>query len=130
VFQAANLIEHLSVRENVLLAQRLVKRVQRPSVDDLLDRLGISSRAGARPSELSGGEIARAGLAVALANGPAVILADEPTGELDSTTATHVSERLRREASRGAAVVIVTHNPEIARDADRVVELRDGQVVR
>ena len=130
LFQSANLIEHLSVRENVVLAQRLVKGVHRPSADELLERLGISTRAAARPSELSGGEIARVGLAVALANGPTVILADEPTGELDSTTATQVTERLQGEASRGAAVVIVTHNPEIARDADRVVELRDGQVVR
>jgi putative ABC transport system ATP-binding protein len=130
VFQSANLIEHLSLRDNIVLAQRLVKGTRRPDADELLARLGIESRSRALPSELSGGELARAGLAVALANGPSVVLADEPTGELDSTTATQVTDQLRAEATRGAAVVIVTHNPEIARRADRVVELRDGHVVR
>lgn len=130
LFQSANLVEHLSVRANVLAAQQLARRVDRPRVDALLDRLGIASRAHARPSELSGGETARAGLAVALANEPAVLLADEPTGELDSATAARVVDRLKGEADRGAAVVIVTHNSELAGLADRVVELRDGVVVR
>ncbi len=130
LFQSANLIEHLSVRANVLAAQQLARKVDRPAADALLDRLGIASRAHARPSELSGGEMARAGLAVALANEPSVLLADEPTGELDSATSARVVERLRGEADRGAAVVIVTHNSDLAGLADRVVELRDGEVVR
>jgi len=130
LFQSANLVEHLSVRANVIAAQQLARKVDRPWVDALLDRLGIADRGDARPSELSGGETARAGLAVALANRPAVLLADEPTGELDSATAARVIQSLKAEAGRGAAVVIVTHNVELAELADRVVELRDGQVVR
>jgi putative ABC transport system ATP-binding protein len=130
LFQSANLVEHLSVRANVIAAQQLARKVDRTWVDALLDRLGIADRANARPSELSGGETARAGLAVALANEPALLLADEPTGELDSATAARVLERLKAEAARGAAVVIVTHNAELAALADRVVELRDGEVLQ
>jgi putative ABC transport system ATP-binding protein len=129
LFQTTNLVEHLNVRANVIAAQQLARRVDRARVDALLDRLGIADRAHARPSELSGGETARAGLAVALANEPDVVLADEPTGELDSVTAARVVDRLKAEAARGAAVVIVTHNAELAELADRVIELRDGQVV-
>jgi len=130
LFQSANLVEHLSVRDNVIVAQRLAGTVDTARAEALLARLGIEGRADARPSQLSGGETARAGLAVALANEPAVLLADEPTGELDSATAARVVERLRGEAARGAAVVVVTHNPQLAEGADRVVELRDGSVVR
>ena len=130
LFQSANLVEHLSVRANVIASQQLARKVDRARVDTLLDRLGIADRAGARPSELSGGETARAGLAVALANEPALLLADEPTGELDSATAARVVERLKAEAARGAAVVLVTHNAELAAIADRVVELHDGAVVQ
>jgi putative ABC transport system ATP-binding protein len=129
LFQSANLIEHLNVRDNVVIAQRLAGNADLDSVADLLGRLGIADRASARPSELSGGETARAGLAVALANDPSVLLADEPTGELDTSTATRVVDRMRDAAERGAAVVTVTHNEALAAYADRVIELRDGQVV-
>jgi putative ABC transport system ATP-binding protein len=129
LFQSANLIEHLSVRDNVLIAQRLAGTVDRDRVAHILDRLGIADRASARPSELSGGETARAGLAVALANDPRVLLADEPTGELDTTTAARVVNQMRDAAERGAAVVTVTHNDALASLADRVIELRDGVVV-
>lgn len=130
LFQSANLVEHLSVRENVILAQRLAEGVDRSRADALLERLGIAERAKSRPSQLSGGETSRAGLAVALANRPAVLLADEPTGELDSVTAGRVVELLNAEANRGAAIVLVTHNPVLAEVADRIVELRDGVVAR
>lgn len=129
LFQSGNLVEHLSVRNNVVLAQRLAGTVDRNSVSELFEQLGIADRAMARPSELSGGETARAGLAVALANKPAVLLADEPTGELDSQTASRVVDLLREAAHRGAAVVTATHNPALASHADRVIELRDGEVV-
>ena len=78
--------------------------------------------------QLSGGELVRAGLAVALANDPAVLLADEPTGELDSMSAEHIIGLLLERAARGTAVVTVTHNDHIAEAADRVVELRDGRI--
>jgi putative ABC transport system ATP-binding protein len=129
LFQTANLIEHLTVLDNMLLAQRLAHSVDRAVAAEVLERLAMLERARAHPSELSGGEMARAGLAVALANQPDVVLADEPTGELDSSTAVRVIDELRAAAERGAAVVTVTHNDELARLADRVVELRDGRVI-
>jgi putative ABC transport system ATP-binding protein len=134
LFQQANLVGHLSIDDNVKLAQRLARgavggRAGLSWRHELLERCGISGRAHARPSQLSGGEMARAGLAVALANRPRVLLADEPTGELDEATAGRIVDLLRLQAAGGAAVVIVTHSPEVAALADREVALRDGRVV-
>jgi putative ABC transport system ATP-binding protein len=129
LFQQSNLVSHLSVDRNIALAQRLAgSDAPAGPRAEILERCGITARAHARPRQLSGGELARAGLAVALANDPDVVLADEPTGELDSTTAERVLELLRRRASEGAAVVIVTHNPEVAAAAGREIRLRDGRV--
>ncbi|MFN8111358.1 MAG: ABC transporter ATP-binding protein [Thermoleophilia bacterium] len=125
LYQSVNLVGHLSVAANVRLAQRLAGT---GGVGDLLPQVGIAHRAKARPSQLSGGELARAGLAVALAANPAVILADEPTGELDSATGTQVVEVLRERARLGAAVVVVTHSTMVARAADREVQLEDGRI--
>jgi putative ABC transport system ATP-binding protein len=131
LFQQSNLVGHLSVDQNVALTQRLARgNAPAGARAEILERCGITARAHARPRQLSGGELARAGLAVALANDPDVVLADEPTGELDSTTAERVLELLRRRASDGAAVVIVTHNPEVAAAAGREIRLRDGKVDR
>jgi putative ABC transport system ATP-binding protein len=124
LYQQANLVSHLSVADNVALARRLGRG---PTVD-VLERCGIARRAHARPAQLSGGELARAGLAVALANDPAVLLADEPTGELDQDTAERVLEVLRERAVAGRAVVLVTHSPEVAAVADRELRLRDGRL--
>lgn len=129
LFQSANLVEHLDVTENVQLAQRLAGRKDRSDAVALIARVGLTARARARPSELSGGELARAGLAVALANDPPVLLADEPTGELDGVTAERVLGLLRDRARAGVAVVVVTHNPAVAADADRTIALADGRVV-
>lgn len=129
LFQQANLVGHLSVADNISLAQRMgdgSKGVEWRS--EVLERCGIDHRASARPSQLSGGELARAGLAVALANDPPVILADEPTGELDSVSAARVLALLRERAGAGAGVLIVTHSPEVAATADREIRLRDGRV--
>jgi putative ABC transport system ATP-binding protein len=129
LYQHTNLVGHLSVDANVSLAQQLGRRqTDAGSRNDLLDRCGIAARAGARPSQLSGGELARAGLAVALANDPLVLLADEPTGELDETTAAQILDLLRDRASTGVAVLLVTHNPEVAATADREIRLLDGQI--
>jgi putative ABC transport system ATP-binding protein len=133
LLQTSNLFEHLSVAANV----RFVQQVARSNgdaggaadVDALLSQLGLEGRGHARPGELSGGESARAGLAVALANDPAVLLADEPTGELDSATEVQVLDLLRRRADLGLAVLVVTHSTAVAQAADRVVALADGQVV-
>jgi len=130
LYQQANLIGQLSVRDNVLLAQRLASS---PTGDDwreqVLESCGIAHRAGARPSQLSGGELARAGLAVALAAAPAVVLADEPTGELDEDSAERVVGLLRSQAERGGAVLVVTHSGEVAAGCDREIRLRDGRIV-
>jgi putative ABC transport system ATP-binding protein len=128
LWQNGNLLDHLRVRDNVLLAQRLVGRAKATRVDDLLERLGLADRASAWPNTLSGGEAARAGLAVALANDPAVLLADEPTGELDTATADDVMALLLEHAAGGHAVAVVTHADAISHRADRTLRLRDGQI--
>ncbi len=133
LFQQGNLLAELTVVENVRIAQQLV--AGRPGTSsaiepaELLDWLGLAGRAGARPGTLSGGEKARAGLAVAVANNPAVLLADEPTGELDESTASGVVDLLCRQAARGAAVVVATHSPQVAAAADRTIHMVDGRVV-
>jgi putative ABC transport system ATP-binding protein len=128
LFQADNLFEHLTVSENLRLATALARSRRRGSLD-ALERLGIAHRRDARPSELSGGELIRAGLAAATVNHPPVLLADEPTGEVDSATEQDVIALLREHAAGGAAVVVVTHSAAVGRAADRVVEMRDGRVV-
>jgi putative ABC transport system ATP-binding protein len=131
LFQSGNLVEHLSVVQNVVLAQRLAggkHGKHRTAPKELLRELGLAERAFARPSQLSGGETARAGLAVALANSPAILLADEPTGELDATTADRVLGLLRAHTAAGGAVVVVTHSPVVAAAADREIRLFDGAI--
>jgi putative ABC transport system ATP-binding protein len=129
LFQSANLVGHLSVADNVMLAQRLAGANDHVRRGTALERAGIAPRAHALPAQLSGGELARAGLAVALANDPAVVLADEPTGELDEHNAARVLALLRDRADAGGAVVVVTHDAAIAAGADRELRLDDGQVV-
>ncbi|MBG6214753.1 putative ABC transport system ATP-binding protein [Cryobacterium sp. CAN_C3] len=127
LFQTNNLLGHLSITENIELAQRIIKS-DVPSPQEILERVGLANRAAAKPSQLSGGEAARAGLAVALANNPAVLLADEPTGELDGGTERRLLDLLRSHADRGCAVLVVTHSPDVVARADRVIALNDGQV--
>ncbi|MFI6603388.1 ABC transporter ATP-binding protein [Nonomuraea sp. NPDC050536] len=143
VFQSGNLVEHLSVRGNIDLAQRFDParhtggpdwggraraRAGRRWRDELLERVGLADRALAGPAMLSGGEAARAGLAVALANKPSVLLADEPTGELDRGRETDVLRLVRELAGDSTAVVIASHSAAVRRFADRVVSLLDGRV--
>jgi putative ABC transport system ATP-binding protein len=131
LFQSANLLEHLTVRRNLELVQRIARARDRPShrrsVDALLDAVGLTRRSGARPSELSGGEAVRAGLAVALANNPDVLVADEPTGELDGATEAEVLRLIRDQADQGTAVVLASHSAAVAAMADEVIQLKDGQ---
>ena len=103
VAASGNLFDHLSIAANVELVRRLTPRRPRRSVDEVLGAVGLAARARAYPGELSGGESARAGLAVALAVDPAVVLADEPTGELDSTTEGEILDLLRATASPARA---------------------------
>ena len=129
LFQQANLVGHLSVADNCAVAQRLAGSPARAGwTTEVLQRCGLTERAHARAKQLSGGELARAGLAVALANDAKVLLADEPTGELDTVTAKRVLDLLHDRAAEGAAVLIVTHDPEVAATSDREIRLRDGRV--
>jgi putative ABC transport system ATP-binding protein len=127
LFQTANLLEHLTVRHNIDLAQRIAGARDRHRTDALLDAVGLTRRGDARPSELSGGETVRAGLAVALANDPQVLVADEPTGELDGKTEAEMLRLIRDQADRGMAVVIASHSSAVAAVADEIIELKDGQ---
>ncbi|MEO7058557.1 MAG: ABC transporter ATP-binding protein [Lapillicoccus sp.] len=138
LLQARNLLPHLDVRANIHLAHTAGRPLPsgrtdalhrgRIEVDELLDRVGLSRRGGAHASELSGGELARAGLAVALANDPDIVLADEPTGELDGHTEGQVLDLLRERAGQGAALLVVTHSPRVVAIADRVITLHDGSI--
>jgi len=132
VFQAFNLIPTLTAAENVEVAMVPLggdRRTRRAKSVDLLVQVGLGSRAGHLPSRLSGGEQQRVAIARALANEPRVILADEPTGNLDSTTADEVVEVLQSlSVEHGVTVVVVTHAEEVARRAGRRIRLRDGRV--
>ena len=130
LFQAANLLDHLTVLRNLELAQRIAGRRDRSRAEALIEAVGLTQRSGARPSELSGGEAVRAGIAVALANSPDVLIADEPTGELDGQAEVAVLQLIRHQADRGAAVVIASHSAAVTAMADQVIQIRDGQVER
>ncbi len=132
VFQEFNLIPTLTAIENVMLPLRYGPRHPngRQEAADLLELVGLGNRASHRPTELSGGEQQRVAIARALVNEPAVILADEPTGELDSTTSETLMTTLRGlNRDRGVTIIIVTHDDGVAGATDRVVRLSDGKVV-
>jgi|BarGraNGADG00312_2_1021985.scaffolds.fasta_scaffold02599_3 putative ABC transport system ATP-binding protein len=127
LLQSGNLIEHLTVSQNVDLARRLGGGDTDARL--LLASVGLEEKYDAWPPTLSGGEAARAGLAVALANDPFVLLADEPTGEVDSANELVILDLLTSRMRRGLAVIVVTHSETVAQAASRVVRLRDGRVV-
>lgn len=128
--QSGNLFEHLTVAENVRLAQGLAGNAhEASSVDEILTEVGLEDRKWARLTTLSGGEAARAGLAVALANHPKVILADEPTAEVDRVNESRVLDLFHASTETGAGVVVATHSERVADAADRVVRLLDGRIV-
>jgi lipoprotein-releasing system ATP-binding protein len=130
VYQYHHLLPEFSALENIVLPQMIAGVDRKKAAErgrDLLDRMGLLPRADHRPGQLSGGEQQRVAIARALANGPSLLLADEPTGNLDPHTAEGVfDELLRLVKGSGLAAVIATHNPELARRMDRLVTLRDG----
>ena len=132
IFQTFNLIGHLSVEKNVELpaiAAGIPPGERRARVRALLEELGLTLHAGKRPLELSGGEQQRVAIARALVNNPKLILADEPTGNLDTTNALAVVGLLKRiKEEKGVTVILVTHNLELIRYADRVAKMRDGRI--
>lgn len=133
VSQFGDLVPELTLRENVELPMRLLRRSGRAIRRDsreLLERMGIADVAERRAGEASGGQVQRAAVARALVHGPPIVLADEPTGALDTATGDRVLEMLLQQARvGGAAVLLVTHEARVAAHADREVILRDGQAV-
>jgi putative ABC transport system ATP-binding protein len=129
VFQAFHVLPHLTVGQNVALPLALLGQPSPQRVADVLAAVGLADRADSWPRELSGGELQRVAVARALVHRPAVLLADEPTGNLDPATAGQVLDLLVRETrARGAAGVLVTHSALAARSADRVLRLADGRL--
>jgi len=129
LLQSGNLFDHLTVEQNVRLKMRLAGQNDSARIREVLDHVGILERRHAYPHQLSGGEASRAGLAVALAPKPPVLLADEPTGEVDSATEERILALFDEHRKNGGASLIVSHSEAIARRADRIVRLQDGKVV-
>ncbi|MFL6444640.1 MAG: ABC transporter ATP-binding protein [Candidatus Sulfotelmatobacter sp.] len=133
VFQKFNLLPTLDARSNIMIAREIAGNGNFDAAyfDRITELLGLSKRLAHRPSELSGGEQQRVALARALVNKPAVVLADEPTGNLDSRNSDIVLQMLRRSNQElGQTVLMITHNPEAASFGDRIIHMRDGQIVR
>ena len=131
VFQAFNLLQMLTARQNIEIALTLAgfpRRQRRKRAEELLSAVGLSERLEHRPMQLSGGERQRVAIARALANEPDVILADEPTGNLDSQTGREIVSLLEDLNRAGQTIVMVTHNLEIARRAGRLFLMRDGRI--
>jgi putative ABC transport system ATP-binding protein len=130
VFQSFNLFPALTARENVRFGAQVAGRTRAGDVTgEVLDGVGLTTRGEHFPHQLSGGEQQRVAIARALATGNPILLADEPTGELDFHTGVQILGLLRVQAAAGRTVLVVTHNREIARIADRVVELSSGRIV-
>jgi putative ABC transport system ATP-binding protein len=131
VFQRFFLLPMLTAQENIELPMSeagVPKDARQARARDLLEYVGLAARADHRPSQLSGGEMQRVAIAHALANGPRLLLADEPTGELDEATGAQIAALLDRVNQSGTALVIVTHDPALANRASRVLTMRDGQI--
>jgi putative ABC transport system ATP-binding protein len=128
LMQSDNLLSHLTVRQNLSLAQMLAGSHDKGKIEAALTAVGLGHRIDAHPSQLSGGELARAGLATALINDPAILLADEPTGEVDALNEEHLLSLLVERAKDAHAALIVSHSPAVAAVADRVLRLIDGQL--
>lgn len=132
IFQSFNLIEELNIRDNIMLPLNnlgLSKAEKNRRVDEAMRRMGISHRSRHYPSQLSGGQQQRAAIARAIVSEPGLILADEPTGNLDSQNGAEVMELLSELHRSGSTIVMVTHSQRDAASADRVINLFDGQIV-
>ena len=132
IFQSFNLVDELTVAENVmlpLLYQKVPAKERDQRVQDVLERVGIAHRAGHRPQQLSGGQQQRVAVARAVVNNPKLILADEPTGNLDTTNGEEVLELLNQLNGDGTTIVMVTHDPGHADHAGRIVNMLDGRVL-
>jgi putative ABC transport system ATP-binding protein len=131
VFQNFNLMPRLNLMQNVelpLIYKRIRPKLRREKVKEVLTSVGLGDKLSNRPNRLSGGQIQRAAIARALINQPSIILADEPTGNLDSKTGIDIMELLKKLNDSGSTIVVVTHNPEVSAYANRIVTVKDGEV--
>jgi putative ABC transport system ATP-binding protein len=129
LLQAGNLFDHLTVEQNIRLKMRLAQQHEPSRVTEVLELVGIAPRRHAYPTQLSGGEASRAGFAVALAPRPPILIADEPTGEVDSETEQRILLLFDEHRNAGGAILIVTHSEAIATRADRIIRMEDGRIV-
>ena len=131
VFQSFNLIPKLSAEENVelpLIYQKVPRVERQRRVKEALERVGLSHRAKHLPTELSGGQQQRVAIARALVTNPSLILADEPTGNLDSRTSREIMEMFHELHRQGNTIVLITHDPDVAKQAERAIHILDGQI--
>ncbi len=131
VFQSFHLIPYLTVQENVMLPLAPVKmkgKIKRAMADEAIARVGLAGKGHRLPSQISGGEQERVAIARAIVNHPPILLADEPTGNLDTKTGREIMDLLQALNAEGMTIVMVTHNPENAQFAHRIIQLKDGQV--
>lgn len=131
VFQSYNLIPHQTVLENVELALTLSgvsRKERRKRAVEALKKVGLGNQLKKRPNQMSGGQMQRVAIARAIVTNPSLILADEPTGNLDSHTSEEIMEVFRELHSQGNTIVLITHDNDVARQAERIVHIRDGQL--
>ncbi len=133
VFQTFNLIGKTSALKNVelpMLYAKISARQRTSRAKALLETVGMSDRSSHKPNELSGGQKQRVAIARALANNPSLLLADEPTGALDSATSRNVMDIFHRLHKEGKTILLITHNPSLAQECDRVLTLMDGEIIK
>ncbi|WP_018428538.1 ABC transporter ATP-binding protein [Hoeflea sp. 108] len=128
LLQSGNLFQHLTVRENILLSMQLSGRKDRERLTALLQAVGLSHRERAYPAQLSGGETARAGLAAALAADPPLLVADEPTAEIDRVAEERLLDYFEARRAAGKTTLVATHSASLAARADRIIHLADGRI--
>ncbi|AYG69729.1 MULTISPECIES: ABC transporter ATP-binding protein [unclassified Rhizobium] len=128
LLQSGNLFAHLTVDQNIRFQMRLANKADDKRLDQLVEMVGLRHRADAFVTQLSGGETARAGLAVALAANPPILVADEPTAEVDADTESRLIDHFETRRRAGLTTLLATHSKALARKADRIIQLRDGRV--